>query len=84
MAKVLLTPEAQVEFQALPRTMRARVQTVINRLENWPEVSGVKWLKYDWTGYARIRVGDWRVIFTFAAPDVIVVRILNRRDVHED
>jgi hypothetical protein len=31
MAKVLLTPEAQVEFQALPRTMRARVQTVINR-----------------------------------------------------
>jgi mRNA-degrading endonuclease RelE of RelBE toxin-antitoxin system len=45
---------------------------------------GVKWLRHEWTGHARIRVGDWRVIFTFVAPDVIVVRIQHRSEVYED
>ena len=84
MAKIVLTSDAQVEFRALPRTIQERVLGIFERLREWPAVSGVKWLKYDWTGYARIRVGDWRVIFTFVAPNVIVVRILNRRDVYED
>jgi mRNA-degrading endonuclease RelE of RelBE toxin-antitoxin system len=84
MATVILSPEAQTEFTALPRTVRARVQQVVNRLEAWPSVSGVKWLKHEWTGYARIRAGDWPVIFTFEAPDVIVVRIKHRSEVYED
>jgi mRNA-degrading endonuclease RelE of RelBE toxin-antitoxin system len=83
-AEVILTPESQAEFDALPVTVRIRVLNAFGRLGMWPEVSGVKWLKYDWIGYARIRVGDWRVICAFVAPDVIVVRILNRRDVYED
>lgn len=44
----------------------------------------MKWLKHEWTGHARIRVGDWRVIFTFEAPDVIVVRIKHRSEIYED
>ena len=83
MAKVFLTPQSQTEFDALPIVIRNRVLGVFERLRKWPDVSGVKWLKHDWTGHARIRVGDWRVIFTFVAPDVVVVRILNRRDVYE-
>jgi mRNA-degrading endonuclease RelE of RelBE toxin-antitoxin system len=31
-----------------------------------------------------IRVGDWRVIFTFEAPDMIVVRIKHRSEVFKD
>ena len=84
MAKVILTPRSQCEFDTLPLTVKRRVLEVFERLARWPEVSGVKWLRQSWTGHARIRVGDWRVIFTFVAPDVIVVRILNRRDVYED
>ena len=38
----------------------------------------------EWAGHYRIRTGDWRVIFRVVAPDVIVVRIRNRRDVYED
>jgi mRNA-degrading endonuclease RelE of RelBE toxin-antitoxin system len=84
MAKVILTPQSQREFDALPVVVRVRVLDVFERLQGWPDVSGTKWLKHDWTGHARIRTGDWRVIFTFVAPDVIVVRILHRRDVDED
>lgn len=84
MANVLISPEAQAEFKALPKSIKPRVLAVFARLESWPEVSGVKWLKYEWVGFGRIRVGDWRVVFQFIAPNVIIVRIQNRRDVYED
>ena len=81
---VLLTSEGQENFDALPTTMKARVADVFDRLTHWPRVSGVKWLKGPWKGHGRIRVGDWRVIFAFIAPDVIVVRIKHRSEVYED
>jgi mRNA-degrading endonuclease RelE of RelBE toxin-antitoxin system len=84
MAKVTLSIEAQTEFNGLPKSLKPRVLDIFTRLQSWPEVSGVKWLKHEWTGHARIRVGDWRVIFTFEAPDVIVVRIKHRSEVYED
>jgi hypothetical protein len=58
MAKALLTPQSQIEFEALPVIIRKRVLDVFVRLQEWPQVSGVKWLKHDWTGHARIRAGD--------------------------
>ncbi len=82
--RVLLTPDARGEFDALPVTIQARVRDVFVRLEQWPNVSGAKPLRYDWRGHYRIRVGDWRVVFRFVAPDVIVVRIMHRSDVYED
>jgi mRNA-degrading endonuclease RelE of RelBE toxin-antitoxin system len=84
MAKVILTPEAQQETRRLPASLRPRLEAIIVRLAAWPSVSGVKWLKHEWTGHGRIRMGDWRVIFTFEAPDVIVVRIKHRSEVYED
>ena len=82
--RVLLTPEGQGEFDALPLTIQARVRDVFVRLEQWPNVSGAKPLSYDWRGHFRIRVGDWRVIFRVVAPDVVVVRIMHRSKVYED
>lgn len=84
MARVLLTPEGADEFKALPPVIKARVAGVFERLQSWPEVSGVKWLRGEWAGHARVRVGDWRVVFTFVAPDLIVVRIRHRREVYEE
>ncbi len=57
---------------------------VFERLRAYPNVAGIKRLKYDWKGHARIRVGDYRVVFRVVEPDVIVVRILHRKHVHED
>ena len=84
MTKIVLSPEAQIEFSGLPAGLKPRVEAVFIRLTNWPQVSGVKWLRHEWTGHGRIRVGDWRVIFTFESPDIIVVRIKHRSEVYED
>ena len=82
--RVVLVPEAQREFDELPSTVKPRVLAVFRRLANWPTVSGVKWLRGEWAGYARVRVGDWRVLFAFVQPDLVVVRIRHRREVYED
>lgn len=82
--RVLLSREGQDDFEDLPATMKARVLKVIERLSQWPEVSGAKRLKHDWTGHYRIRTGDWRVVFQVIAPDLIVVRIQHRSQVYEE
>ena len=81
---VVLTREGQAEFDALPLAVQPRVRSVLARLNAWPNVSGAMPLRREWAGHYRIRTGDWRVIFRVVAPDVIVVRIRNRRDVYED
>jgi len=81
--RVILTVEAEADFEDLPATIQARVVKVLERLQKWPEVSGAKALRVDRAGQYRIRTGDWRVVFEVKA-DVIVVRIANRRDVYAD
>jgi mRNA-degrading endonuclease RelE of RelBE toxin-antitoxin system len=82
--QVLLSPEARADFEALPTSMKARVRTVFQRLADWPNVSGVKWLRGPLTGQGRIRAGDWRVLFRLVAPNVLVVRIRHRSEVYEE
>jgi len=81
---VLLSPEAQGQFDRLPVTIRARVLKVLERLQDWPDVSGAKALRKEWTGHYRIRTGDWRVVFRVVTPRLIVVRIQHRSEVYED
>jgi mRNA-degrading endonuclease RelE of RelBE toxin-antitoxin system len=95
---VLITAQAQEEYQELSPTMTARVLEVFEQLRAWPNVSGVKWLRYDWAGHARKRTGDWRVIFKIQKVEVkandkkgmkkfeeqiLIVKIDNRRDAYE-
>ncbi|MEX2167689.1 MAG: type II toxin-antitoxin system RelE/ParE family toxin [Pirellulales bacterium] len=73
------------ETLALPQVIQVRVEAVVDRLEKWPQVSGVKWLTGDWKGHARIRTGDYRVIFRIEGDvEIIVVRIADRRDAYAD
>lgn len=81
---VLLTPEAQEDFEALPATIRARVLRIFERLHGWPNVSGAKPLSGEWAGHYRIRTGDWRVVFRVVSPRIVVVRIKHRSEVYED
>jgi mRNA interferase RelE/StbE len=82
--KVLIAPEAQGDVLALPVTMRIRLDAVLTRLEEWPNVSGAKALRGELKGHYRIRMGDWRVIFQVVRPNVIVVRIAHRSTIYED
>jgi len=83
MVEVRLSPEAEAEVIRLPLRMKYRLDDILLRLEAWPQVSGVKWLKHEWSGHARIRMGDWRVIFR-VEEGVLVVRIQHRSEVYED
>ena len=84
MVAVRLTDEASSEFASLPVTIKARVLSVLERLKDWPNVSGAKPLRGEWAGHYRIRTGDWRIIFRPVSPDVIVVRLKHRSEVYEE
>ncbi len=79
MATVLITAEAQQQFHELPKVIRTRIEKVIGRLENWPDVSGAKPLSGDLAGRFRIRTGDYRVQF-FAIGDEVTVEKVGHRD----
>jgi mRNA-degrading endonuclease RelE of RelBE toxin-antitoxin system len=81
---VFLTSEAQEEADELPLTMRARLDGVIARLERWPNVSGHKALSGAWRDHYRVRMGDWRVVFHVMTSNLIVVRIMHRREVYDE
>ena len=63
--------------------MQVRVLEIIERLEKWPNVSGVKKLTGDWAGFSRIRSGDYRVVFAVLPDRIRIVRVANRREVYE-
>lgn len=70
--KILIDKPAQKFILKQPPVQRARLISAINKL---PDSGDRKMLKgYD--GYFRLRVGDYRVIYT-VENDVLIVRVVN-------
>lgn len=63
MATVVVTPKAVHEIADLPSPIVARMDKLVSRLRQWPNVSGVKRLKGDLAGKYRLRTGDYRLQF---------------------
>jgi len=80
--EVWLSDEAGDEFDALPGAVQERVIALTVRLADWPQVSGVKWLAGAWKNHARIRTGDYRVIFHLERDGIVIDRIAHRRDAY--
>jgi len=85
MAQVIITDDAQADFDNLPVRIQARMNEVFARLVNWPAVSGAKPLRGNLAGNFRIRTGDYRVVFSVSADKtrVTVWKIGNRGGVYE-
>ena len=81
---VELTAEAVAQLQELPSFVVGRVDGIVDRLRQWPNVSGVKRLTGNLKGNFRVRTGDYRVVFRLEGQRVVIWRIANRRDVYED
>lgn len=81
---VTITAEAIAQAAELPQVIQARIDDVIERLERWPRVSGVKRLTGDWAGLARIRTGDYRIIFEIRRSEIRIVRIAHRSDAYAE
>jgi mRNA-degrading endonuclease RelE of RelBE toxin-antitoxin system len=63
MAVVVILPEAMEQIHSLPNVIYRRVEALILRLEEWPNVSGAKPLRGALAGYYRLRTGDYRLQF---------------------
>ena len=81
--RVAFIPRAARELAALPREAQARIDARILALSHDPRPPGVKKLQGE-DGFYRIRVGDYRVVFSVDDRDllVLVVRIAARGEVY--
>lgn len=70
------------EITALPERLKDRIVDAIEALELNPRPSGCKKLKA--SPYYRIRVGDYRVIYSIedAVLLVVIVEVPNRKDAY--
>ena len=84
MATVLLSLVAQDQLDELPKSIRARVYRLVERLGQWPDVSGAKPLRGELAGQFRMRTGDYRLQFRLEKDIVLVEKIGHRDGFYED
>ncbi|MCJ2556653.1 MAG: type II toxin-antitoxin system RelE/ParE family toxin [Candidatus Thermoplasmatota archaeon] len=75
--EVLVSQTARKQLEALDKGTRARIKRALRNID--PSRSTVKRLKGPKRDYFRLRVGEYRVMFTVEGKRVLVVRILHRR-----
>lgn len=83
-ARVEITPQALEQADSLTEPVYSRVLGIVERLKDWPAVSGTKPLRHAMAGHYRIRTGDDRVQFRVERAVVIVERIGHRDGFYED
>ena len=76
-------PSAERDLRAVHPEIRARIRGAVIKLAVDPRPPGARALK-ERPGYLRVRVGDYRIIYTVQDDvlKVIVVRMGHRRDVY--
>lgn len=80
--RIVFTPGAERKFDARDGSVRVWIARALARLADAPRDSAN--IKALVGGHYRLRVGDWRVIYTFE-DDVLVVLVLrvgHRREVY--
>lgn len=78
MIEVRLSSRAIEEIDQLPRVIRTRILTLLERLRQWPDVSGSKPLRGELAGHYRMRTGDYRLQFTVEDESIFVERVGHR------
>ena len=63
---LLIRPQAKKKLQSLPRTDRFRIAEKLEQLGRNPDDSSLDIKKLEGELYFRLRVGNWRVILSYA------------------
>jgi mRNA interferase RelE/StbE len=81
--RIVFTPAARRQLAALDASTRRRVARRIEALGTEPRPAGAEMLTGG-DGEARIRVGDWRVIYVVRHDElvVLVIKIGHRSDIY--
>jgi mRNA-degrading endonuclease RelE of RelBE toxin-antitoxin system len=80
---VRITQQALEQAERLHEPIHSRILEAIERLKNWPRVSGAKALRGRQAGHFRIRTGDYRIQFLLEGSTLIVERIGHRDGFYE-
>jgi len=72
------------EYGALPRSIKIRMDAVLQPLVHWPDVSGAKPLRHGLAGRFRIRTGDYRIQFFDRGTTMIIEKTGHRAGLYED
>ena len=84
MYRITFKRSAQKELAEIPKPFNQNIVTSIDKLAENPRPDGVKKLKGEYNAY-RIRVGDYRIIYTLE--DIIKIveiqRIRHRKDAYK-
>ena len=83
-ARVEITPQAFAQAQSLREPIYTRIMSIIERLKDWPAVSGAKPLRGNLAGHYRMRTGDYRLQFRVDGKTVIIERIGHRDGFYGD
>jgi mRNA interferase RelE/StbE len=80
MSSVVFNAAARRQWMKLPPQLRKRIATKLNAFEQTGQ-GDVKKLKGQ--DGARLRVGDYRVIFYQESDDIVVAAVGHRRDIYD-
>jgi len=71
----------RAELRAVERETAVRI---LHALTVYGETGAgnIKALTGPWQGHFRIRIGDYRVIFTIARDEITIIRVCHRSDVY--
>jgi len=75
--QVRWTERALKDAERLDRGTRQRIVTAVERFAE-TERGDIRHLQGDKSGYLRLRVGPWRVLFSQAEGEIVVRRVLPR------
>jgi addiction module RelE/StbE family toxin len=72
------------DIPVLSQAIRNRIRAAIERKLSVHPIEFGKPLRYSFKGARRLRVGDWRVVYTIEPPStVLIVKIGHRSEVYE-
>jgi mRNA interferase RelE/StbE len=80
---VAVAPSARRQLRRLPRSAQGRILDTIEALGTYPRPRGAVKLEASLHLY-RVRVGDYRIIYSISESSVLVLKIGHRRDVYKE
>ena len=72
------------DIPKIPQSYRKLIDKAITERLTIKPIKLGKPLRYSLSGYRRLRVGDWRIIYKIDGSVIRIVKIGNRRDIYED
>ena len=85
MYKILFKESARKEFYSLPQKALIKISGVIDNLQQNPRPAGVKKLKGQSHPLYRIRIGDYRIVYSIddSVHIVNITRVGHRKDIYD-